>query len=228
MDERWDFAEDDRALLRRLYRSDVSRVDRALGRLVRAFEEAGLLRDGWLVLTSDHGEQLGEVGAWLHGKSLDQREIHVPLLLLGPGRRARVVDETVSLLDLAPTLLELAGVPQPPGFRGHSLAAALRGESLPPAPAIAELFQTTHDAPRHRLAVVSGDQKLVLGYGGQVARLDLSADAGEARPAPSSRAELSRALGEREAWIDLETSPPRPELSEETRERLRALGYATP
>ncbi len=224
--EQWGFAEDEQELIRRLYREDVARVDRFLGRLVRAFAGADLWRDTWLVLTSDHGEQLGEVGAWLHGKSLDQREIHVPLLISGPDRSARVVDDTVSLLDVAPTLLDLAGIERPAGFRGRSLVPALSGAPLSPAPAIAELFQTTRDAPRHRLAVVAGDRKLVLSPGGDVARLDLGADPGEAEPRPATRSELSRALGPREGFIDLGAPAPAADLSSETRALLRALGYA--
>jgi arylsulfatase A-like enzyme len=225
MAEEWNFEPEEQALIRRLYRSEVTRVERALGRLAEALESEALREHTWLVVTADHGEQLGEIGAYLHGKSLDQREIHVPLVFRGPPARGARIEQPVSLIDVAPTLLALARIEQPASFHGRSLVPALDGRALDRAPAIAEIFQTTTDPPRHRLAVIRGDEKLVLGYDGSVSRFDLRRDPQEASPRPATRAELSHALGEREQWIDLGGAPEAPPLDAATRERLRALGY---
>ncbi len=74
-----------------------------------------------VVLTSDHGESLGERDCWGHGLNLYQESLHVPLLMRGPGIARGTVEEPVQHLDLAPTLLDLVGVPVPAEMVGRSL-----------------------------------------------------------------------------------------------------------
>ena len=76
------------------------------------------------MITSDHGEGLGEHSLFDHGESLYSTEIDVPLLILPPrtGRTARVVDDVVSLRDLPATIVNLAGHGGRSPFPGHSLA----------------------------------------------------------------------------------------------------------
>jgi arylsulfatase A-like enzyme len=223
--EEWEFDEIERATIVRLYDGEVASMDRALGRLLAALEEDHGRENTWVVVTSDHGEQLGERGVYLHGKSLDRREILVPLLVNAPDGRASVIEDPVSLVDVAPTLLDLAGVAAPSSFGGRSLAAALAGGNLEPVPVVSEIFQTTKSPPRHRLAVVGADEKIVLSPGGEVSRFDLRLDPGEAEPLPAAREDLWRALGPFAGAIDLGSVPEAPEIDAETRERLRALGY---
>jgi choline-sulfatase len=119
----------------RLYDGEVAWSDDLVGRLDAALERLGLAPQTLLVVTSDHGEGLGEHGESLHGFFAYQTTLRVPLLLRGPGVKAGVrLPITVGLVDLFPTLLELAGVPLPAGARpaGRSLAAALRGGPAPP------------------------------------------------------------------------------------------------
>ena len=221
----WDFDTDDRGTIARLYDAEVAKMDRGLGQLVRSLEKYGLRENTWLIVTSDHGEQLGRDGIYLHGKSLDRAEIHVPLLFSAPDGRSALVDAPVSLIDVAPTLVELAGVAVPESFRGRSLVAALEGGNVPAVPIIAEIFQTTEEPPRHRLAVLTELEKIVLGPEGGVERFDLAADPAEEHPLPATREDLSRVLGPIEDSIDFRGTREAPELDAETRERLRALGY---
>lgn len=223
--EEWEFDEDERETIVRLYDGEVARMDNALGRLLAALEEAPGRDNTWLVVTADHGEQLGERGVYLHGKSLDRREIHVPLLIGAPDGRASVNGEPVSLIDIAPTLLDLAGVDAPPSFGGRSLAPALAGEQLEFVPVVSEIFQTTENPPRHRLAVVTSDEKFLLSPGGEVSRFDLRRDPNEAESLPAVREDLWRNLGPLADSIDLGSVPETPEIDPETRERLQALGY---
>jgi choline-sulfatase len=89
------------------YYAAVSYVDERIGELLAALRDAGLDDETTVLLTSDHGEMLGERGLW-YKMSFFEPSVRVPLIVaapgLGPGRRA----EPVSLLDVAPTLLELA------------------------------------------------------------------------------------------------------------------------
>lgn len=223
--EQWDFEPEDRAQIERLYAAEVDAVDKGLGELFAALDSVGLRDATWLVVTSDHGEQLGKDGVYLHGKSLDREEIRIPLLIHGPGIAPGSVDTPTSLVDLAPTILDAAGIPAPPDFEGRSLLPALRGDALEDLPVIAEIFQTTESPPRHRLAVMTRVDKLVLDPAGGVVRYDLVSDPREREPRPAVRSELARALGEFEQYIDFGEAPGAPKLDDETRGRLRALGY---
>ena len=88
-------------------------------------EQRGVLERTWLIITSDHGESFGEhAGVFCHGTSLYQTELHVPLLIIPPGaaRPKQVVKETVSLRDLAATIVDVLGLEAGSPFPGSSLA----------------------------------------------------------------------------------------------------------
>ncbi|MBP7147590.1 MAG: sulfatase-like hydrolase/transferase [Acidobacteria bacterium] len=118
-----------------LYQGEVAAADVALRRLVegvRASRQGKLL----VVVAGDHGESLGEHGEAAHGVFLYNAVMHVPLVIAGESwgvRAKQEVRETVSLADLAPTLLEIAGLPALPYSDGVSLAPILRGTGpVPP------------------------------------------------------------------------------------------------
>ncbi len=104
------------------YDDGIAYADHELGLLLAALTDLGLRDSTAIIITADHGESLGEGGRFLHGLSLNQEQIHVPLLISVPwlGESLRV-QSLVSLLDLAPTLLDLAGIPVPTQFKGRSL-----------------------------------------------------------------------------------------------------------
>ena len=92
----------------------------------------GVLERTWLIIASDHGESFGEhTGVFCHGTSLYQTELHVPLLIIPPGGSAtkQVVKETVSLRDLAATIVDVLGQEAGSPFPGHSLARFWDGTS---------------------------------------------------------------------------------------------------
>lgn len=116
--------------LRRLYGARVALVDELVGDIVRGLEDLGLRENTVVVVTSDHGEQLGEHGRWAHGPDLHEELIRVPLIFSGPGLGgARRVDRQVELLGLAPTLLDMLGEPIPPSFLGSSFAPLALAQS---------------------------------------------------------------------------------------------------
>jgi choline-sulfatase len=110
---------------RHAYFAAISYVDERIGDVLAALRDAELDDETIVVLTADHGEMLGERGLW-YKMSFFEPSVRVPLIVCAPGAASagRVV-EPVSLLDLAPTLLELAGHP-----RAEELAAELDGTSL--------------------------------------------------------------------------------------------------
>jgi len=225
----------------RRYDEEIRYVDLHIGRVLEAL--AARERTPIVVLTADHGEALGEDGYYFaHGHSVGLDQVRVPLLIRAPGLPNGVVPHPVSLLDVAPTLVHLAGRSQPRTFRGRSLveATAQPAAGLPTRPIFAQ-----HHA---RLAVVVDD----LYYARDL--LDLRGLV----PDPNSAARL-RPLPPRTARLDPGGAPaayrvadkggpeehleplieqfaashphqPLRELSldEDTRARLRAMGYLSP
>ena len=111
---------------RHAYYAMISYVDDKIGALMAALEAAGLAEDTIVVLTSDHGDMLGERGLW-YKMSFFEDSVRVPLIIHAPGRYdARRVAGNVSLVDLLPTLMELAGG-EAPVLDGHSLAPLMAG-----------------------------------------------------------------------------------------------------
>ena len=123
--------------MRRGFAALTHYVDDKVGELLGALEDMQL-RDNTVVLfTSDHGEMLGEKGL-IQKRSLYEWSARVPLIASVPGAGPRRVDTPVSLVDLMPTLLDIAGVTPTTPLHGRSLLPAIRGEALPDAPVIAE------------------------------------------------------------------------------------------
>jgi arylsulfatase A-like enzyme len=107
------------------YDDCVADLDEQLGKLLDTLRRDGTLDRTWLIITSDHGESFGEhSGVFLHGTSLYQSELHVPLLIVPPGGTAtrKVVKETVSLRDLAATIVDVLNLEAGSPFPGDSLA----------------------------------------------------------------------------------------------------------
>ncbi len=117
------------------YDGEIFRADREVGRLLQALPE-----DAIVAFTADHGEGLGESDYWFrHGSLLDEASLHVPLLFFGPGvREALTVNEPVANLDVAPTLLDLAGLAPLPGARGRSLRCWMRSRDPETVPVYSE------------------------------------------------------------------------------------------
>ncbi|MFM9025942.1 MAG: sulfatase-like hydrolase/transferase [Planctomycetaceae bacterium] len=154
------------------YRASVSFVDAQAGIVFAALERLGLADDTVVVFASDHGYHLGEHGLW-QKRSLFEESARVPLVIAVPGgRSAAVATHSVELVDLAPTLCELCGVPAPAGFEGRSLAPLLVGDgsgvaAFPDRPAFTEVA----DGRSSRgMSVRSGRWRFTLWNGGAAGR----------------------------------------------------------
>ncbi|MGB0953885.1 MAG: sulfatase [Planctomycetota bacterium] len=98
--------------LQEVYREQCLELDEGVVALLRGLEETGIRRDNTLlIVTSDHGEQLGEHGAFHHGSSLYDEEVRVPLVVMGPGFDAEKVQTPVSGADFLATVATTLGVP---------------------------------------------------------------------------------------------------------------------
>lgn len=115
-----------------LYDGEIRFTDDHLARLVARLRALGVLDDTIVVVTSDHGEEFFEHGQKGHAKTLYDEVLRVPLVVRHPRRIApgRRVAEQVRLMDVAPTILGLAGVPAPAGFGATGLAPEHRFADL--------------------------------------------------------------------------------------------------
>ena len=127
-------------LARDAYDDCIAYLDDALGRLFDDLGRQGLMENTLVVVTADHGEELGEHKLVGHGRSLYQDELHVPLLIVKPGLApsGQVVAEPVSLRDLPATIVDLVGLSDHAPFPGRSLALlwADRPGSEKPGPSL--------------------------------------------------------------------------------------------
>ena len=113
-----------------LYDATVAAADREVGALLDALRDHRLNDRTIVVVTSDHGEELGEHGGFGHGRTLHDEVLRVPLLVRAPGIAPGVVDAPVTLADVAPTLLRLAGLAELPGGCGRALLPAVAGDAV--------------------------------------------------------------------------------------------------
>lgn len=208
------------------YLGEVAAADGALRPLLEPLLDAGRSGRTVVVVTSDHGESLGEHGEATHGLFAYEATLRVPLLLHAPRLlRPRVVREPVRHVDVLPTVLDALSVPAPPGLPGRSLLALARGGGEAPGPSYFEALAGMLGrgwAPLH--GVVRDGKKYV--------DLPLPELYDLARDPHEQANVVARAARERERLVATlgafragDPGPRRAEEDAETRERLRALGY---
>lgn len=106
------------------YYASVAYMDAQLGKVLKTLEEEGLENNTIVIFTSDHGFHLGEHRFWMK-VSLHEESVRVPLIIKVPGKPAGVCESFAELLDLYPTVAELAGLKHSPDLQGKSLASTL-------------------------------------------------------------------------------------------------------
>jgi arylsulfatase A-like enzyme len=231
-------------LTRATYDAAVAELDGVFGRLVTTLKRDGYLENTVVILTSDHGEHLGEQHMLDHQYSVYQPLLRVPLIIhypprIAPGRDSRPVVN----YDIFPTLLDLIGIPPPVGLRTRAVSllepqderTRYAEDPSPSRVAIASVKLSHPDwdpSPwkRQLRALVEGDDKLIWGSDGRHELFDLSVDPMEQRSLLDQRGDLARSM--RESLDDYRGSlelcdpgQPPPDLTPAQVERLKALGY---
>ena len=217
------------------YDAEIASVDHALGRIVAALEAAGTLDQTVVVVTTDHGESLGDHGERTHAVFVYDATIRAPLIVRHPAAvpAGRVVSASTSAIDVAPTALGLLGAPPLVGAQGHDHSAALRsGEPATGHPQYIEsLLSERGFGMAPLVGVRDGGLKWIRAPRSE--RYDLRADPGELNnlhpgdPGPSVAldATLQRLLDESAALAVGSSANP---LDGETQEMLLAMGYLAP
>jgi arylsulfatase A-like enzyme len=121
---------DDIRFIKALYDEQILAVDEELGKLFEELTKRGLDKNTIVIWTSDHGEEFNEHGGIFHGHSLYDELVHVPLIIRYPKGlpQGRTVNKLVRLIDIYPTIMELAGLQLPEGLEGLSLLPLIRGQ----------------------------------------------------------------------------------------------------
>ncbi len=224
------------------YDGTVMYSDEIVGALFAGLRKLDLYDPSLIILLSDHGEGLDDHGEATHGVLIYREVMHVPLVIKLPGEQAggRRVAAPVQLIDIAPTVLEWAGLPAIPQTQGQSLLPALRAREFPGDRRIygeslygrlhfgwKELFSLTSSqynfilAPREELYDVRrdpGETHNLLARGAAAAATDAGAPAPVALERDRMRKELTSYVGQ--------SGPASPSpVDEEQLKKLRALGY---
>ncbi len=180
------------------YRQEVWFTDRHVGRVLDHMRSMGLFERSIVVVTSDHGELIGEGGRYGHATWLDEKVLRVPLVVRGPGVPVGRLTTRVRLIDVYPTVLRLAA----------GIDAASDGEDLrevwsgTPDVADRDVFaRTTYDGHRQRAGIV-GDHKIIidLNHGTEVLldlREDPEATSNRIDEDPEAASRLRTAVGQR-------------------------------
>lgn len=233
--ERTDLGERDKARIRELYQAEIAQNDESFGVLINALNQRGLLENTIAVVTSDHGEEFWEEEERRgHGKSLSDDVLQVPLMISHPAN-ARLQAGTrislpIELVDVLPSVLDLAGLPIPERLDGRSLFTA-----VPPRVAkneregrilLSSLEMDSYDmrsARRHPWRLVwnraLGEYKLY----------ELGAEVGQGA-SPQDTQEANRKLRLALEWAAADAqqgvaAPKTDVLPEDVEQSLRALGY---
>jgi arylsulfatase A-like enzyme len=122
------------------YDAGIRYTDDLLASFLGQLARRGILDRTLVVVTSDHGFEFGEHGGVGHARGVYEEQVHVPLIMRHPrlARGGRRVNDVVAVIDIAPTILALVGVPRPASFTGVDLRPLLDGGSLPARETFAE------------------------------------------------------------------------------------------
>jgi arylsulfatase A-like enzyme len=143
---------------RGLYDGEVAYTDFYIGQVLNALATSTLAERTAVVFTADHGEAFGEHGETHHGRHVWEEIVRIPLVVYVPGTVPRRIARRISAVEIAPTILDLAKLPEDPGARGRSFVPELYGADLAERPILI-------DQPRNpyyplKRAFIEGGYKL--------------------------------------------------------------------
>lgn len=215
-----DLTDDDRLYVGRLYDAGVARADEAVGNFLEDLFDRVDPESCLVILVSDHGEELFDHGSLSHGRTLWDEQLRIPFIVQfpGPAHSARV-DDSVSLLDVVPTVLDVIGLAPPTATPGRSL---LGPQSAPRVLRAVDMSL--------RRAVQFDGYKLLLDRDGGRRLFHLAGDPAELTDLATEQLEMvSRLMSLLEqyesAFPPIGSPPGMADLDAEALEGLRALGY---
>jgi arylsulfatase A-like enzyme len=228
-------SEADLAHVKALYDGEIAYTDHHLNKLFEHLKSLGMWDDSLIVLLSDHGEEFQDHGSMHHIRTLYEEVLRVPLIFKLPGGRPlfwrQRVGTRVSTVDVAPTVLDLAGIPIPKTFQGKSLRPLMK---IPTKDR--EIFARTMRHKSDAMTLIQDDKKLIMPFGRKKAddelydlRIDPVEQSSIAHDRPGLTDVMKSALrkigGVTAASKGLPGAGADAELTPEQTELLKALGY---
>jgi arylsulfatase A-like enzyme len=192
------------------YDTEIALADEQFQRVLDAIDEHGIRERTVVVLASDHGEAFGEHGVFYHSSTLYEEEMIPMLFVRAPGIAAQRIESNVSLIDLAPTLVELGGGRMTSPISGQSLVPAMTGErALDPERTILAEILPDGLHPYDVKVLRRGATKLMWwSRDGRIQLFDLASDPGERVDLSDDRPEqATQLLGELRAWSAATSAP---------------------
>ncbi len=213
------------------YAGEIAYVDGWIGQIVDRLRALGAYDDTLIIITGDHGESLGDHGEKSHGFFVYQATQHVPLVIRAPhGVKGRRFEGRVSLVDLMPTVLDLAGMKIPERVEGTSLRGGLEGASAqdPRRPLYCESLEATQFECSALHALVSGSWKYIRAPRPEL--YDLSRDPAESHNVIENEQATAERLRDHleEMLREMEAAAPEREIASadpDALRRLQSLGY---
>lgn len=222
----WTMTPHELGRLKALYDGEVTYLDRQLAAFFTELDKRGILENSIIVVTADHGEHLGEHGMLSHGNTLYEEVIKIPLIVRLPSKETRRIKEPVSITGLAPAILQQVGLPIPDTFAVPPIAFdGTPGSGY----VLSEVLKVNPTYLRfHKRAVVGPTTKLLVEENGTELFVDLATDPGEDKPMQDApfAPELRKALADLTKGQDATEPAPGAPIDDETRDKLRKLGYA--
>jgi arylsulfatase A-like enzyme len=226
------------------YDTEVAYVDREVGRLLEALGGSATAPpdDTLVIFLADHGESLGDHDYWGHGRHVFDDTLRIPMGVVWPGRVPEgTIDAPALIIDVAPTVLGLLGLPAPDSFRGFDWSGVFAGGEQPPNRVT---YYQAHKGAVHgnhqsssarvegllQIGRVAGDRKEVYDVTSQAVRIyDLVSDPGElvdlAEPGTKPSEPLRIWFRTVRDGLKAASDIPPSEIDAESEEQLRALGY---
>jgi arylsulfatase A-like enzyme/Tfp pilus assembly protein PilF len=210
-----------------VYDGELAYTDDLIGRLWKSLQKLGLADRTALIITADHGEGLGDHGERHHGFFLYNSTINIPMIVRMPGGASggTRIQNVARLIDIAPTICSLLGVPPLPTFQGHSLIANGEDKTISPEPAYSETlypYRHFHTAPLYaveteRYSFISAPRRELY---------DLNLDPKQTHNLAPTAASLANRLQNDLKQIASEQAPQTAaQMSPEAMKALNSLGY---
>lgn len=221
------------------YDGEIAYADSQIARLFDEMKRQEIYDSTMTIFTSDHGEELGEHGIYFeHGYQVYEATMHVPLIIRYPDGidGGREVSENLTLLRLAPTILDYCGIPAIPQHQGKSLRPLLEGRDEDRKVVCSEGGYRNRNTGKHHEVVYEGEWKLIHYSNNGYGLFNLAEDPGErndlSRQQKTICLRLKKELQQFKRYENKSvTEPPtdesqdNEEMSEAMQKQLKALGY---
>lgn len=212
----------------RPYDGEIAYVDDVMGKLFGKLDALHLKERTILILTGDHGEGLGEHNEATHAVFLYNTTQHVPLIIYVPGGKSGRIAGTVSLIDLAPTILELLGLENVPQIQGKSLVGKMNGKEKFQRMAYSEsMYAQLHYGWSHLESITTDQYRYIRAPSAEL--YDRKKDQAETKNLIGEKPSIGKVLDSElsellSKYSSANLAGPQ-KMDPETQERLRALGY---